>query len=348
MTFGSLLEKLKSKTDLTKEDISTIVRYFEEKKLNDKEIKDLVSSWREKGETPFELNSLAEIVNLKQKQNENFKDSIDMCGTGGDKLNTFNISTLSAILASSCGANVIKHSGRSTTSISGSVDVLEFFGIDLNSSSEVKEDCFKETRLMFVSSKILRDLLGNVKKVCKEINIPGFVNLLGPLTNPYKTNHHLLGVSNIKWGELLASTLQLQGDKNALVVCSQISENIFLDELSFCGVNYLWKVNGSQVLKEKLLPGDLGENNVDVNDLTIKDINESKVVFEGVLKDALNVKDNIDSKINVVALNTGAALYLTKKVNSIANGYKLAQEHLNTGKTWEHFQNFINSMKVRT
>ena len=230
---NNILEKLKLKIDLNNNDLETIYEIFKKKLISAEEIKDLIILWKEKGETPFELSTLASLINLEQKQSKKYIDAIDICGTGGDKLNTFNISTLTAIITSSLWVKVIKHSGRSNTSIAGSVDVLNEVGVSVDIREEIKESCFQKTNLMFTSSKHLRDVFGDVKLVCKKLGVSGFVNLLGPLTNPYETSFHLLGVSSLNWGKLFGKICK----RNALIVCSEISENTFLDELSFCGVN---------------------------------------------------------------------------------------------------------------
>ncbi len=310
--------------------------------MNDKEIKEFVLFWREKKETSSEISYLAKLLNEKQKQIDVYKDSIDMCGTGGDKSNTFNISTLSAIVASSMGLPVIKHSGRSTTSVSGSVDILSAFGLNIDIDSRVKENCFKENNLMFVSSKELREVFGSVKKNCKELGIPTFVNLLGPLTNPYETSYHLLGVCSIEWGKLLAESLSSLKNKHAIVACCKVSENVFLDELSFCGVNYIWEIKNSEIIEKKLSPEDLGSKIAPFQELAIKNASNAKSIFEDILKGNLG---KTDSKSSVVALNAGAALYLKNTVKSIQEGYRQALLHIQSGKSWEHFQNFLNCNK---
>lgn len=346
MAIDSIIKKLRSKSDLTREELSLIVDEFEKKNVTDEDIKKLVIFWQEKKETPNELSNLVDILFSKEKQIETFEDIVDMCGTGGDKLSTFNVSTISAIVTSFCGAKVIKHSGRGTTSVTGSVDVLNHFELDIDALKDVKENCFRKSGLMFVSSRILRDIFGRVKEVCKKMNQPGFVNLLGPLSNPYKTSYHLLGVSKIEWGDLLVSSLKLQDKEKknkALIVCSKIAENVFMDELSFCGINYVWKLENGEVSKESIdLNSKLGIEKVNLKELVVNDLNESMIVFEDILRGKLSDKD---PKANIVALNAGAALYLTNIVKSIPDGYKFALRHINSGKVWEHFQNFINCNK---
>src|SRR3989338_10665401 len=112
---NTIVEKLKLKNDLDNNDLENIYKAFKNKSVNESEIKDLITSWREKGEAPFELSTLSNLINSEKKQSTKYTDTIDICGTGGDKLNTFNISTLTAIISSSIGIKVIKHSGRSTT-----------------------------------------------------------------------------------------------------------------------------------------------------------------------------------------------------------------------------------------
>lgn len=343
MSLTLVIKKLQGFEDLSKEDLYIIFHEFEKKSVDDEDIKKLVISWREKKETASEIVQLAEILLSKQKQIKGFENALDICGTGGDKTNTFNISTLTAIVASSCGIKVIKHSGKSTTSISGSVDILNQFGLDTDKPVEIKENCLKKTNLMFVSSNILRDTFSAVKKVCKKLAVSGFVNLLGPLTNPYKTKYHLLGVSSLEWGKLMAQALLLQNKKEALVFCSKTSESIFLDELSFCGKNYIWKLENGNIKEEIIEPESLGQNLSDLNELKIKNHEESKSVFEAILRGKLNSNN---SKVKTVALNTACALYLTKKAKTITNGFNYALEHIQTGKAWEHFQNFLNCNKL--
>ena len=349
MTLKTVLDKLSLKKDLTKEDLYIIFHDFYEKRIKDEDIKKLVVLWREKGETAFELVTLASILNEKQNLSPPASGStpiIDVCGTGGDKTNTLNVSTLSAIVASSCGVNIIKHSGRSTTSITGSVDILNEFDFDLNTPKEIMERAFEENHLMFVSSFILREVFGKVKSISKELGIPGFVNLLGPLTNPYKTTHQLLGVSNIKWGELMSLALKLQNKTEALIVCSEVAnKNVFLDELSFCGQNHIWHLNNEKIEKMDLSPKNFNHETVFLDQIVVTKKDEGKKVFQDVLSGNINTVNQ--AKVDIVALNAGGVLYLAKKVKSIKEGYKLALNNIMSGNVWEHFQNFLNCNKMR-
>ena len=338
---NNILEKLKLKNDLNNNDLKIIYETFKKKSLSEDEIKNLVLFWREKGETAFEISTLANFINSNQKQNRKYTDAIDICGTGGDKLNTFNISTLTAIITSSLGIKVIKHSGRSTTSISGSVDILSEFGVDVDLDETVKESCFQKTNLMFVSSKHLREVFGGIKPICKKLGIPGFINLLGPLTNPYETSFHLLGVSNIKWGNLFSETLK----KNSLVVCCKISKNTYLDELSFCGINHIWQIEfDKKIIQKTISPEEFDLSLTNIEHLKIANKKENKLIFESVLKGKfVSIKEK--ECIKATALNTGAALFLAKRASSIKEGYETVLKHIQSGKGWEHFQNFINFSK---
>ena len=349
MTISSVIEKLKKKQDLDRNDLKIIFDNFKDRNIPDNEIKDLVLCWREKGETAFELKTLADILYENSPPCPLFSTPIiDVCGTGGDKANTFNISTLAAIVASASGVNIIKHSGRSTTSISGSVDVLNEFDFDFNMPKEIMEKSLEQTHLMFVSSDIFREIFGRVKIICKELGMPGFVNLLGPLTNPYKTTCQLLGVSNIKWGKLMSAVLKLQNKTEALVVCSEIiNKNAFLDELSFCGQNHIWHLNNGVIEEIKLSPEDFNHETVLLDEIVITKKDDSKAVFKNILLGNIKTKD-MQAKADIVALNAGGALYLAKKVKTIKEGYKLALNNIMSGNVWEHFQNFLNCNKMRS
>lgn len=345
MSFTKVLKKLESNVDLTKDDLLIIFHDLENKILNDKDIEKLIVLWRKKNEKPHELKGLTEIVFSKQGKINIEKDVVDTCGTGGDKLNTFNISTLSAIVASSLGVKIIKHSGRSTTSISGSVDILGSFNFDIDLEDGLKEECFKKTNLMFVSSQILRENFGRVKSICKQIDIPGFVNLLGPLTNPYKTKYHLLGVSKFEWGELLAKTLMLVNDENdreTFIVCSRITNNVYLDELSLCGENFFWKISNQELTTDVISPTELGFKFFRIEDLVVKDFSDARNVFEVLLKGKLSEND---PKLLTLALNSGTLCFLSKKAKSLKEGFELALLHIKSGKVWEHFQSFLNCSK---
>ena len=353
MNINNILEKLELKTNLEKEDLETIYYVFSKNIIVDEEINKLVLLWKEKGETAFELKVLADLlyqqsplINLISTSNlQPPAPIIDICGTGGDKSNTFNISTLAAIVASASGANVIKHSGRSTTSISGSVDILSEFGVIIDAPEKIKQDCFLKTRLMFVSSQILRETFGKVKMVCKQLNIPGFANLLGPLTNPYKISAQLIGVSRIEWGRLMIDTLKFQEKNNALVVCSITENGMVLDELSFCGKNFLWSLNDGKIKEEFFLPNEFNEDETALKSIVVQNHKENKIVFEEILSGFVN--DNNIQKIKTVALNAGAVLYLAKKVKSINAGYNLALKNIKSGLIWEHFNNFVNCNKMK-
>jgi len=341
---NNILEKLKQKNDLNNNDLNIIYELFKNKSLSEGEIKDLVILWKEKGETSFEISTLANLINSNQKQNKKYVAAIDICGTGGDKLNTFNISTITAIVTSSLGIKVIKHSGRSNTSISGSVDILNELGVDVDIKEDIKESCFQKTNLMIVSSKHLREVFGEVKSVCKKIEIPSFVNLLGPLTNPYETSFHLLGVSNIKWGNLLSSILKSTNNskKHSIIVSSKISENTYIDELSFCGTNQIWQIQpDKEIIQQIISPEEFGLPLANIENLKITNKEENKLIFESVLKGRFTSIKEKDC-IKAAALNTGAALFLTKRTNSIKAGYEIALKHIQSGIGWEHFQNFIN------
>ena len=341
MPISSIVEKLKQKNDLHNNDLETLYQEFKKKSVSENEIKNLVITWREKEETPLELSTLANLINLNQKQNRKYLDAIDICGTGGDGLNTFNISTLTAITAASLGIKIIKHSGRSNTSVSGSVDILNEFGIDLDINESIKELCFQKTNLMFTSSKHLRDVFGCVKSVCKKLKTPGFVNLLGPLTNPYETSFHLLGVSSIKRGNVFSEIVK----RNAIILCCKISEDVFLDELSFSGVNYLWQVKpGEKITQKTILPEEFDFPLVSIETLKIKDKLENKLIFESVLKGQFTSTKEREA-LKAVALNTGGVILLAKKADSIKEGYETALKHIQSGMGWEHFQNFINCSK---
>ena len=341
----NILDKIKSGNELNNDELENLLDKLSFQEIKDEELNELVILWHKKGFTINEIFTLSGLININQKQSSKYRDSIDVCGTGGDKLNTFNISTLSAIVLSSMGINVIKHSGRSNTSISGSTDIINSFGIDIDLPTETKEIYFQKNNLMFTSSSSLRNIFGKVKILSKELKLPSIVNLLGPLTNPYITDFHLLGVSKLEWGELLAQVLLLNKfTKKILIVCSEIAETSFLDQLSFSGKNHIWEVVPQDgISKTTFIPQDFNEEKIELNKITIKNKEEGSKAFENVLKgDASSI-----SQIKTVALNAGAGLYLMDKASSIKDGYNSTLKYIKSRHCWEHFKNFVTSIEGR-
>ena len=338
----NILDKIKSGIELNNNELENLFNELSSGSIKDEELKDIIIYWNKKGFTVTEIALLSNLTNINQGQSLKYPDSIDICGTGGDKSNTLNISTLSAIILSSMGVNVIKHSGRSNTSISGSTDLISSFGIDVDADLNTKESCFEKYKLLFTSSPLLRNIFGRVKTLSKELNTPSIVNLLGPLTNPYITDFHLLGVSRIEWGELLAQVLiSSKSKKRILIVYSEITETSFLDELSFSGKNHIWEIiPQNKISKSTLTTEELGECKTELSEIVIKTKEESLRVFESVLKGDISSSKNL-SQIKAVALNVGAGLYLMNKAPSITDGYNSALNHIKKGYCWEHFRNFV-------
>ena len=344
----NILDKIKSEIELNNNELENLFNELSSGRIKDEELKDIIVYWGKKGFTVNEIALLSNLININQNQSLKYPDSVDICGTGGDKSNTLNISTLSAIILSSMGVNVIKHSGRSNTSISGSTDLISSFGIDVDADLNIKESCFENYKLLFTSSSLLRNIFGRVKILSKELNTPGIVNLLGPLTNPYITDFHLLGVSRIEWGEFLAQVLMSnKSKKRILIVCSEVTETFFLDELSFSGKNHIWEIiPQDKITKTTLTQKEFEECKIELSEIIIKTKEESLRVFENVLKGDICSSKNL-SQIKTVALNVGAGLYLRNKASSIVDGYNSALNHIKKGYCWEHFKNFVTCITDR-
>lgn len=335
---NSLIEKVKNKNDLDKNDLNQLINLFFENKFKDSLVKELIKSWYEKGYASDEVYNMVNILFEHEPQiNLSDENVIDVCGTGGDKLNTFNISTLTAIVAAAAGVKVIKHSGRSSTSVSGSVDVLEEVGIPIDLEKSIQEEIFKKYNLMFVASNILRKAFSRVKVLAKDIGVPSFVNLLGPVSNPYKTNGHVLGVSNILWAKTLCEVSEKQNKKNVLIVCSRINENQFLDELSFVGNNIFWEKGQTGFRKHEKDFNVLAPSSCSLDSIVLKNKNQAKEVFLNVLRGNKDYAPMIET----VALNAGSVLYIAKISHSIEEGYKKALDVIYKDYAWEHFQNIL-------
>lgn len=277
----------------------------------------------------------------------------DCCGTGGDHANTFNISTASAITAAAAGAKLCKNGGRSTTSTSGSVDVLEALGLNLEASLETKIKGLNNFNLAFYSSPVSAELLAPIKQICRKHKLTSFLSLLGPLASPVQLYGQVIGCGKEPWLNILTDLqkqLIKQGSRqNALIIHSEFFEDSSkLDELSVCST--------SQII-------ELGRNhqqvfNFDPRDLGLK--SELKAEIEAgldhqtnakIIRDLLNTQGStLNARVHTVAFNAAAILYLANKEQSLNyteflekfnRYYNQALEVITSGKALENFNNLV-------
>lgn len=292
----------------------------------DAQIAAWITALRMKGETIDEITGLAFAMRSKSEkvraQSAVSESLLDTCGTGGDGLHTFNISTASAIVAAAAGVRIAKHGNRAISSKSGSADVLEALGVQLQLTPGEAERCLEEVGLCFMFAPLYHGSTRHAAAARREIGIRTVFNLLGPLTNPAGADRQLIGVYDKNLTNLVCHVVRELGLKRALVVCSEDG----MDEISVCGLTYVSELRDGEIVDYTLDPQSLGVALAAPSQLSGGD-----AAFNAKLIRAIFAGEQGANR-DIVLLNSGAALYLADRAVSIADGVKLAAETMDSGR----------------
>jgi anthranilate phosphoribosyltransferase len=246
---------------------------------------------------------------------------LDTCGTGGDRLNTFNISTAAALVVAAAGVPVAKHGNRSATSRSGSAEVLQALGVNIDLSPERVAACIDEIGIGFCYARLLHSAMKHVAPVRSALGFRTIFNLLGPLTNPAGAEYQLLGTSRLATAEKLAHAVTQLGTGRTVVVCG----NNELDEVALWGTTTAFEVREGRVTRHDWRAADLGLPECTVADLAIDSPDDSAARIVAVLDNQPGPSRDI------VAANAGVALWCVGQAASPANGVQRALECIASG-----------------
>lgn len=250
---------------------------------------------------------------------------LDTCGTGGDALHTFNISTAVAFVVAACGVPVAKHGNRSVSSSSGSADVLEELGVNLDLPPEQVARCIDEVGIGFCYARALHGAMKHVAPVRAALGFRTIFNLLGPLTNPAGAPRQLIGTNRIASARLLSEAIARLGTERTIVVCG----NDELDEVSLWGKTAYFDVQSGDITSGTWAADDFGLSDCQVSDLHVSSPGESAVrirsVFDGTTGPARDI----------VVANTAVALLAAGRAKSIADGAAAATAAIDEGQATE-------------
>jgi len=252
---------------------------------------------------------------------DNPDELLDMCGTGGDGSHTFNISTAAMFVAAAAGVKIAKHGNRSASSSSGSADVLEALGANINLTPEQVAECIREIGIGFMFAPAHHGAMKNVAPVRKELGVRTIFNILGPLTNPAGAANQLMGVFHPDLVGIQVRVLQRLGAKHVLIVHGRDG----MDEASLGAATMVGELKDGQVKEYEIHPEDYGLSMVSNRSIKVSNREESrKLVLEAL--------DNVPGTArDIVALNAGLAIYAGNKANSIEDGLARAFEALASG-----------------
>jgi anthranilate phosphoribosyltransferase len=296
---------------------------------------DFLAALGGKGETPEEIAAFARALRDKAIEppldaEVRAREILDVVGTGGDRLGTFNISTAAALICAATGVTVAKHVNRAVTSQAGSADVLQALGIRIDLSPAEAARSLKERNFAFFFAPNYHPAFKNIspaRKLCAERGVRTIFNLLGPLLNPVRPSAMLMGVPRPELCEPMARVLQSLGVRRAMVVCGKVSAVGFLDELSTLGENTIaefYQERGFAV--STLTPDAFALQHALLADL----LGGDKIANAKIVRDILSGEER-GPKRDAVLLNAAAALFVAGKTKSLAEGWDLAIETIDHG-----------------
>ena len=293
----------------------------------------LITGLRVKKETIGEITAAAQVMReFSTKVNvPDTRHLVDIVGTGGDGSHTFNISTCSMFVAAAAGAKTAKHGGRSVSSKSGSADVLESLGANINLSPEKIAQCVQEVGIGFMFAPNHHPAMKNVAALRKELGVRTIFNILGPLTNPAGAPNILMGVFHSDLVGIQIRALQRLGAEHALVVYGRDG----MDEVSLGASTLVGELKDGHLSEYEIHPEDFGMAMASHRALRVETPEESQAVLRGVLNNEAGAARDI------VILNAGAALYAANVTASIKDGIALARQVIESGAAKQKLEQFI-------
>lgn len=318
-----LIAKLHHKENLSETEIQELMRAIMSGTLSREEAAQFLLDLREKGATIEEITGAAKVMRQFVVTVQSKHQSIlDTCGTGGDKKNTFNISTLTALVVAGAGCILAKHGNRSVSSKCGSADILEALGVNINIDDKRIGECLDKVGIAFLFAQKLHPAMKNVAPIRKELGVETIFNILGPLTNPASATHQMMGVYSTELVEPMASVLRNLGLKKALVVHGADG----LDEITIADKTFISEYNGKDIISYDITPEELGFERATMKDLEGGDVKTNARIIEDILAGKAGPKRDI------VLMNAAYAIYTAERAKSINEALILAQKSIDEGK----------------
>lgn len=293
----------------------------------------VLTALKMKGETPAEIAGAAVAIRNAALSFPKQESSVADCvGTGGDGANTINISTTAAILSAACGLKMAKHGNRSVSSMSGSADLLEAFGVNLTMSPTTASNCLDKANLCFLFAPAYHSGFKHAAPVRKAMGIRTLFNILGPLVNPASPNIMLLGVYTPELLKPIAQALQLTGVKRAFVV-----HGCGLDEIALHGDTQLIEINNEQLIERTISPQDFGLQNYSLEAIKGGSPQENADIIKAILSGKGQAAHNA-----AVVINCAALLYLHAKADNLRSAAQMASEVLSSGKALQTLEQLVS------
>ena len=322
MDIQAALKKVIESQHLTESEMADVMRQVMTGGATPAQIGGFLIGLRMKGETVDEITGAARVMReLATPVQVDKAYLVDTCGTGGDGANTFNISTTAAFVVAAAGGHVAKHGNRSVSSSSGSADVLEAASVKLDMSPEQVARCVDTLGVGFMFAPAHHGAMKHAIGPRREMAVRTIFNVLGPLTNPAGAKRQVMGVYDKQWLRPLAEVLQRLGSEHVMIVHAQDG----LDEISIAAPTDVAELKQGEITEYQIAPEDFGIERAALSAIGAESVEQSLAIMKGVLKKEQG------PAADIVALNAGAAIYVSGMASTLAQGVSQAQDAIGSG-----------------
>ena len=332
MDIQTAIKTVISGQNLGKQDMTDVMQQIMTGECTPAQIGGFLVGLRMKGESVEEISAAATVMReLSTRVTVDAKYLVDTCGTGGDASGSFNISTASAIVAAAAGAQVAKHGNRSVSSKSGSADVLEAAGVNLEIDPQQVGACIEEVGVGFMFAQKHHSAMRHAIGPRKEMAVRTIFNVLGPLTNPAGAPNQVIGVFGGDLVEPLAHVLKQLGSRHVMVVHAEDG----MDEISISTKTSVAELKDGEISSYSISPGDFGIEVADSSALRVDGVEQSLAMIQSVLA------NNAGPALDIVIMNAGAAIYVSGVASSLEEGMQKARTAIAEGKASTVLTNLV-------
>lgn len=336
MDMQSAIKAVTERQDLSHHQMTQVMQIIMTGQATPAQIGGFLIGLRMKGETVDEISAAAQVMReLSAKVDVPKEYLVDTCGTGGDASGSFNISTASAFVAAAAGARVAKHGNRSVSSKSGSADVLEAAGVNLELAPEKVAECINNVGVGFLFAVKHHSAMKHAIGPRKEMGVRTIFNVLGPLTNPAGAPNQVIGVFSKQWLEPLAQVLKNLGSRHVMVVHSEDG----MDEISISSATHVAELKNGEIKTYSIKPEDFGMKRADQATIKAADAAASLAMIKSVFAGQSGAASDI------VCLNAGAAIYVSGLAGSHKEGVEKARAAIASGAAQKKFDALVQYSK---
>ncbi|WP_075187568.1 anthranilate phosphoribosyltransferase [Teredinibacter haidensis] len=336
MNIQQALSTVVSGSSLTQDEMTTVMKQVMTGEATPAQIGGFLVALRMKGESLDEITGAAMVMReLATKVDVNSENLVDTCGTGGDGANLFNVSTASAFVVAAAGGHVAKHGNRSVSSSTGSADVLEAAGVNLAIAPEQVARAIEQVGVGFMFAPAHHGAMKHAIGPRKELAMRTIFNMLGPMTNPAGVKNQVIGVFSRELCRPMAEVLARLGSEHVMIVHSEDG----LDELSIAANSYVAELKAGVVSEYMINPADLNLAAANLDGLSVHSAEESLALIRGAFSG--DASEHSRKAANIIALNAGAAIYVSGLANSLVDGVAMAEDALATGAAGEKLKELV-------